>query len=144
MTATKTKRSFADYLGSIDACEEAIEWVGERNAATAWRECPRADWLMWILGANADRPGWPTQGEVVRLACQCARRALVNVPAGEERPRLAIEAAERWANEPTEENRIAAGSAAEAAGSAAYAAGNAAYAAWRAAYAAGRAAYAAA
>ena len=143
MTATKTNRSFADYLRSVDACEEAVTWVGGRTAATAWTECERADWLLWILGINADEPGWITRQEVVRLACQCARRALVNVPVGEDGPRLAIEAAERWAGDPTEENRsaawsaaYAAESAADAARSAADAAGSAAYAAWNAADAA--------
>jgi hypothetical protein len=33
----------------------------------------------------------------VLAACDCARLALVHVPAGEHRPRLAIEIAERWA-----------------------------------------------
>ena len=31
-------------------------------------------------------------------ACECARLALVHIPAGEDRPRLAIETAEKWAH----------------------------------------------
>jgi hypothetical protein len=90
---------------------------------------------------------------VVRLACQCARTALQYVPNGEDRPRLAIEAAERWADNPTESNRLAAWAAAraagDAAGAAARAAGDAAgdaagAAAWAAGDAAGAAAWAAA
>ncbi|MFH2202640.1 MAG: hypothetical protein ABIJ96_05970, partial [Elusimicrobiota bacterium] len=67
----------------------------------------------------------------------CVRTTLRYVPAGEDRPRLAIEAAEQWAADPTEENRAAAETAGAAAETAAWAAGAAAEtAAWAAARAA--------
>lgn len=97
---------------------------------------------------------WIDRCVAVWCAAQCARNVLHHVPAGEERPRLAIEAAERWAREPTEENRkvahAAATNAATHAADAAYAYANAnananAYAAnaYAAAYAATNAAMAA-
>jgi hypothetical protein len=63
----------------------------------------------------------------------CARTALKYVPIGENRPLAAIEAAERWAENPTEENRVGANAAA-------YAAADAADAAYAAADAAANAA----
>ena len=79
----------------------------------------RADWLIWLL----HHAGVVDHRQIVRLACLCARQALPYVPPGEARPRLAIEAAERWIESPTGENRDAAGAAA---GAAAWAAAGAA------------------
>ncbi len=107
---------FADKLQQIDACDEAIEWVGSRSAAEAWRDCPRGDWMLWLLArVGADRR------RIVLAACECARTALPYVPEGEDRPRIAIETAEAWARgEATTEQVRAADAAAAAA--AAYAA----------------------
>lgn len=38
---------FRAWLESHDACQPALDWLGDRDAATAWAECPRADWLLW-------------------------------------------------------------------------------------------------
>jgi hypothetical protein len=45
---------------------------------------------------------------LVRVACAIARTALHIMPDGEDKPRLAIDAAERWCNEQTPENAAAA------------------------------------
>jgi hypothetical protein len=103
---------FADKLQQIDACDEAIEWVGSRSAAEAWRDCPRGDWMLWLLArVGADRR------RIVLAACECARMALPYVPEGEDRPRIAIETAEAWARgeATTEQVRAAAVPAADAA-----------------------------
>ena len=116
-------------LEAIGACREASTWVRESGLTLedAWLVCPRGDWLLWYAArVGADRRA------VVRCACEIARSVLPFVRAGEVRPRLAIEAAERWVANPTVETRAAA---------AAYAA---AYSAYAAAYAADAAAYAAA
>jgi hypothetical protein len=102
--------------------------------------------LLWLAArVHLDRK------RLVQAACACARQALQYIPAGEERPRLAIETAEAWARgEATiEELRKAAGAANAAANAAAYAyaaawAGAAYAAAANAAYAANAAAWAAA
>ena len=129
-------------LEAIGACRDAITWVRESDLTLedAWLACPRGDWLLWYAAkAGADRR------EIVRCACEIARIALPLVPAGEDRPRRAIEAAERWAEDPTEENRNAAAAYAAAANAAAAAAYSAyAAAAAAAAAAANAAAYAAA
>lgn len=106
-----------DLLERLGACEKAVMWVGDRDAATAWAECPRGDWMLWAAArAGVDRR------LLVRAAAACARLVLHMVVPGEERPRKAIEAAEAWAEEPTEDRRraAAAASAAAAAAEAAY------------------------
>jgi len=60
---------FKEFLESIDACEPALEWVGDRTAEQAWAECERADWLMWLayeVGESVHKPQ-------VRIALGCAR-----------------------------------------------------------------------
>jgi len=100
-----------EHLAELDACLEACRWAGDRTAAQAWDECERADWLLWwaaITGRNSHK-------SIVLVSAACARTGLQYVLAGEDRPRLAIEAAERWAVDPTPQNGAAAGAAAGAA-----------------------------
>ena len=99
-----------EHLESLGACQEAREWAGARTATETWEQCERADWLLWWAAKTEAN----THQQVVLAACACARRALRFVSEGEDRPRLAIEAAERWAAEPTKDNQRAA-AAAEAA-----------------------------
>ena len=80
-----------DRLIKMGACEDAVAWVGDRDITAAWAECQRADWMLWLAGRVVARP------LVVLAACACARTALRYVLAGEDRPRVAIETAERWA-----------------------------------------------
>jgi len=48
----------------------------------------------------------PDRAPSVKAACACARTALRFVPEGEERPRLAIVAAEAWAENPTSDDLL--------------------------------------
>jgi len=131
-------KSTKDILTELGACTEAVKWAGRKTPKKAWETCKRGDWLLWIADKlNVGRK------LLVLAACACARTALKYVPAGEERPRLAIEAAERWADNPTEKNKVAAWAAAGDAGAAAWAAAAARAAAWTAGDA-GAAAWAAA
>ena len=123
-----TTESMRDMLSRIGACKEAVEWVGERDLATAWRECDRADWMLWLLAKRAGNPHWPTRQQVVLAACACAETALHHVPADEPRPRIAIKTARRWANGCATIDEGAAARAACAYDAAAYAAAYAAYA----------------
>jgi hypothetical protein len=100
-----------EHLRMLWACSEAREWVGELTALQAWKQCQRADWLLWW----AARTKANERTAVVLAACACARTALRFVPKGEERPRLAIEAAEAWAKAPTPGSREKARAAAHAA-----------------------------
>ena len=66
-----------EWLGSLDACGDAIEWCRATLAHTPpyyegdalgylWRRCERSDWKFWLLGVMADdrflagyRYDWP-------------------------------------------------------------------------------------
>mgnify|MGYP001608780356 CR=1 FL=1 len=139
-----SNRRMKALLRALGACSEGRDWLGDRDLETAWNDCERGDWSLWLVArVNVDRR------LIVRAAARCAKTALQFVPEGEDRPRLAIEAAFAWADDPSEVNlqrcREAARNAATAyATDAAYAAYDAAYAAYAAAYAAYDAAYAAA
>ena len=100
-----------EHLASIHACDEARTWAGDRTPQQAWDESPRADWLLWWAAKTETN----SRQDVVRAACLCARRALRYVPPGELRPLRAIEAAERWADEPSPSNAAAAAWNADAA-----------------------------
>jgi len=37
-----------NLLIKLDACQEAIEWVGDKDLKEAWETCPRGDWMLWL------------------------------------------------------------------------------------------------
>ena len=79
------------FLKKNHACAPSLEWLQSRTLAEVWEQCERGDWLLWLAAkAGVDRK------RLVMAACACARLALVHVPPGEERPRVAIETAEAW------------------------------------------------
>lgn len=128
--------TFAEHLIEIGACHEARKWAAGKTAIQVWEECPRADWLIWwawqdqAFGAN-------TLVDLMAATTAGPRMALPFVPKGENRPLAAIKAAERWAANPTEENRRAAARAAARAVGAVWAVAGAAEAARAATWAAG-------
>ena len=125
--------TWQDNLVRLSACNDAVEWAQNYETfPAAWKACKRGDWMLWLAArSGVDRK------VLVLAACACARTALKYVAKGEERPRVAIETAERWARgEVTIAEVIAASYAAY---TAAYAASAAAYASY-AAYAADAAA----
>ena len=44
---------FKEYLININACREAIDWVGDMDPETAWVTCRRGDWMEWLF-VNCD------------------------------------------------------------------------------------------
>jgi hypothetical protein len=95
--------------------------------------------MLWVSAIlDVDRR------QIVVAACGCARLALHRVAEGEQRPRLAIEAAEAWANGRATLSKVRAAAVAAASAAAAAAAAYAAYAAAADAADAAYAAYAAA
>jgi hypothetical protein len=111
----------------LDACKEAVEFAAKfPTLQAAWDACDRGDWLLWLLGRLSGPPGSESRRKLVLAACACARLALPHVKAGEDRPRLAIETAERWARQEDGVTLDMVRSA--AAYAAAYAASDAAYA----------------
>jgi hypothetical protein len=63
--------SFKKQLMDMDACHQAVSWVGDRTLTEAWSECQRGDWMIWGLAMMAGQPGWPciqkTTGHVCRI-----------------------------------------------------------------------------
>ena len=134
-------------LKQLKPCYDALEWVEKQpSRKSAWDNCERGDWMLWLLGKRSGEVGSKSRKKLVWTACQCARLSLPYVEKGEERPLKAIETAEKYTKgDATLDEVRKAGDAAYAydADADAYAAYAAAYAAYAAAYAA-NAAYAAA
>ena len=124
------EKEFGKLLREIGACGEAVRWAKGKSLAEVWEQCERGDWLLWLCGRMADKQDWPSRMDVVLAACACAETALKYVKAGEDRPRIAIETARKWARgEATIQEVRTDAYAAYAAAAAAYAAAAAAYAA---------------
>lgn len=100
----------------LNPSSEAIEWVRNGKFKTleqAWIACNRGDWMLsyWAKHHGPITP--ETHKELVVCASEIARKLLDFNPKGENRPLRAIEAAEVWAQNPTEENKAAANYAAK-------------------------------
>ena len=95
----------ADLCGKYEPCRNGKAFdLQYETMSEVWDKCARPDWLFDILEKHA-----PLEKEQsVRLAIAFAETCLGKVKAGEDRPRLAIEAAKAWLENPTEENRAAA------------------------------------
>jgi len=37
-----------NLLIKLEACREAIEWVGDKDLKEAWETCHRGDWMLWL------------------------------------------------------------------------------------------------
>lgn len=75
------------WLISIGACREGLDWHGTRGIRRAYRECPRGDWLAWLLSMLDRRLG-------VRAACAATRVLWKDMPKASRR---VIVDMERWA-----------------------------------------------
>ena len=136
---------WTDKLVEISACSDAVEWCKQFDTIEiAWQHCERSDWMLWLLRkckiAETDKT------KFVRLAIRFAESSLhfyEDKYPNNKKPREAIEAAKKWVDNPTEENRVAANAAAYAAYAAYAEAYAAAYVATNADFAANAAAYAA-
>lgn len=85
-------------LRDIGACSEAIEWAATQPSLTAaWQACERGEWMLWLAGRLTGPPRSASRKRLVLAACACARLVLPHVTPGDDRPRCAIEVAERWA-----------------------------------------------
>ena len=41
-------RTFNQYLKSLEACETAIDWAGDKTIEQVVADCHRGDWLLWL------------------------------------------------------------------------------------------------
>jgi hypothetical protein len=79
---------FREQLIAMNACNEAVEWVGDKTLAQAWNTCKRGDWMGWLLAkldintraaaADIAETVWHLIEPQSQLACawaiDCARR----------------------------------------------------------------------
>jgi len=132
--------TLTEYLTRHYACRDAVAWAANRPASEAlWRACSDGAWMLWLCAKVGVR-----RELLVLCATGCARSVLHLTPAGEDRPRVAVEVAEAWAygRATLEDVRAASNAANAAARAAAYTAAE--DAAYVAAAAAAHAAYTAA
>lgn len=93
-----TTADWRDGVAKLNPCADAMDWIRtQESAGTAWANCQRGDWLLWLCGKLAGKPWSAARKKLVLTACECARLALPYVKAGDDRPLIAIETAERWA-----------------------------------------------
>jgi gamma-glutamylcysteine synthetase len=103
--------NFADYLKSQRACQDAIDWTGDKTLSEAWQTCQRPDWMLWLYGRNN-----PDKMVCVKIAVFAAKQVIqkwIDKYPNDNRPQQSIEAAENWIKNPSKETAAAA--AAEAA-----------------------------
>ena len=81
--------TFKEELQKLNACEEAIEWVGDRTLEQAWNECERGDWMLWFAQMKRVdiRKITLAKARFVRLVMHLMK---------DERNRNAVEVAERF------------------------------------------------
>ena len=66
-----------EELIQLRACSDAVEWAKNYDSfASAWKECERGDWMLWLCGTKKGKKGWPSQEEIVLVECDCAELVL--------------------------------------------------------------------
>ena len=138
-------KTFLKLLRKIDACADVpghgIDFVNGMDFAAAYACFERADDALWFM----ERMELGTKRERIHLVCDCAETAKEFWGENAAVCEAALKAARAYADDPSEENRVAAHAAANVASNvASNAASDAAYASNTASNAASIAAYAAA
>ena len=100
-TPTPQSAHWSDALRSLSPCGEAMDYLKTQpDGETAWRECQRGDWMLWLAGKCAGPPESEGRKALVLAACACARLALPHFAQRyphDGRVLACIETAERWA-----------------------------------------------
>jgi len=89
--------SFKQQLIEMNACYDAVYWVENRTIQQAWNDCPRGDWMLWLLETMKEVEGWPDEEKIMLLGHWCARRAWKYTPMKRTRPPKTDRAKEAWA-----------------------------------------------
>lgn len=141
---------WSDALVTLDACADAVAWCRTQpDLDTAWRDCPRADWSLWLVENLNPSPAPGSAEHRRRVGCgaEIARTVLDLFEAecpSDSRVRDCLDASDRFAAGEYVDLAPAGAAAEDAAEDAAAATAWGAQAAWAAARAAGAAAGAAA
>src|SRR3990167_11358451 len=105
-----------DWLKRMGACDDAMVVARKRlngglPLAEVIKRLNRADWLIWLLYKS----GTCGKRQLQKMGCVAGRLSLPYAAKGDDRPRLAFEAAERAIANPSPNTRHSAASAAESA-----------------------------
>ena len=115
---------FKNILKDLNACSDALQWLGNRTANEALRDCHRGDWLLWWFWRERNTVGFPGIRSLTKVKSECAR--LVQHLMKDERSIKALDACDQFYDGIIGENELraacAAAYAADAAADAAYAA----------------------
>jgi hypothetical protein len=115
------QQSVIDALRGMGAYSDAVEWVSQQKTVMqAWRDCDRADRMMWLLSKTVN-PQSAKHKRLVLLACRMAEDALrAHWRLEDQTPFETLRIVRLWADDKaTLEEVLAAGLAAwEAAGTA--------------------------
>ena len=66
-----------DKLRNLNACSEAVTWCeGQRGLRSAWNNCERGDWMLWLLGKCAGPVGSANRKDLALCAVDVAKLAL--------------------------------------------------------------------
>lgn len=110
-----------NWLKSHSACTNGYNEAKNKLPNDWYQATTRSDWMLWVLRKipeyKNDKSLW------VKIAVESAKSVVRLSKDLQQRPQKAIEAAENWLNNPSEENRKA--SAAASAAAYAYAAADA-------------------
>lgn len=67
---------WTNALVALDACDDAVAWARTQpDYATAWATCERGDWMLWVAGRLAAKPGTKSRKRLVAAALDCAKLA---------------------------------------------------------------------
>ena len=88
------KTQFKKRLQELNACTEAMKWVGDRTPQQALEQCDRGDWLLWWIGKERETKGFPNIREIILVEALCAK--LVIHLMKDNRSIQAVEVAERY------------------------------------------------
>jgi hypothetical protein len=101
------------WLKSYSACSDGYAEACNKLPDEWYQSTGRSDWMIWVLRKlpkhKEDKKLW------VAIAIESAKLVLHLTKDEQQRPQIAIEAAVKWLENPTEENRIAAYAATNAA-----------------------------
>lgn len=90
-----TNQELLSFLKSKNACAESIQWIDDRDLVTAWNECPKASWLLWLYARSVNPDTIVFKTAVVELADSMLNIFEAEYPE-DKRPRNAIETARRY------------------------------------------------
>lgn len=94
---------FKEYCESINACEEAVNWIGDKSLTEAWETCTRYDWMIWLINNSEN---YVTDKQLRLIAVDFARQ--VQHLMTDQRSIDALNVAERYANGGATDNELAA------------------------------------